>query len=91
MKSLRGLVFLDHHTLGYGYNHGFGRRWLPYWASRIIVCLWNPIACQFWGHSWFPDFEQATWLDERKPDFSSVTEDLCSDCSKRRPTLRKKI
>jgi hypothetical protein len=43
-----GLVRIGH-SLGYGWGHG-SLRWLPKWAQRIIVRVWNNVTCEIFGH-----------------------------------------
>ena len=45
------------HSLVYGWKHG-RLRWAPMWVKRLIVAIWNPIACRVWGHDVFGPFEK---------------------------------
>ena len=82
-----GLVLSKkNHALLYGYRRGFGQ-WIPHRMKRVIVDLWNPIACHLWGHERYPDFRQIVWHGD-KPDLSHITHDRCADC---RATWRKAV
>ena len=92
----------DSRALGYGWHHGVGRRWLPYFLKRWIVKMWNPIACARWGHSWLPDFQTAEWSmkpcvcerplmeghDTEHLMPSNWTHDVCVNCRTRREVQR---
>lgn len=43
-------IVLDGHRLLYGWKHGH-LRGSPRWMSRMIVTVWNRIACFLFGHS----------------------------------------
>ena len=58
----------------YGLNHGFGYRWLPLFASRTFVRLFNHIACRIWGH------DDILW--HIKDGLSSDAGIKCTDCCK---------
>lgn len=48
-----GLCFIGYGhglKLGYRLRGGFGYRWLPMWAMRVITRVWNLVACRVWGH-----------------------------------------
>jgi hypothetical protein len=44
-----GIVFIGNHKLGWG-NKGLMQH-APYWLNKAIIAIYNPIACQIWGHS----------------------------------------
>lgn len=81
-----GLAFINKHKLGYGYKHGFGYKWLPYFIQKIIINIWNFIACRIFGHDWFVNFdpkEGATWaLENRRYSLKSFKNYQCSSCGK---------
>lgn len=54
-----GLVWdRKRHSFVWGWKHGFGRGWLPYWLSHPFVQVVNWGACRIWEHDWFFDIDQ---------------------------------
>lgn len=52
-NSKRGMVWAGW-RVGYSFDRGFGRGWLPRRVQRLIVASWNWFGCKFGGHEWFP-------------------------------------
>ena len=61
------------HSLCYGQKHGWFM-WLPGWAKRAIVKIWNNISCYTMGHEIYGpwDLEDGMHIDK-----------FCSSCSKK--------
>lgn len=69
-----GLSFSEK-RLRYAMRGGFGERWLPDWFLKLLVNIWNPLACAIWGH---------TYLCRRAPGELPV----CADCMRKvKPTV----
>lgn len=72
-------------ALRYGWNHGFGRNWMPDWLQRRIVKLWNPVACAIGGHNDITYHrDSVAWELQHLGAISIVPppESHCSNCSK---------
>lgn len=86
-----GLAF-HQHKLVYAWHAG-RLGWLPYRYQKVIVHLWNPLACRIWGHDWIPDFDEtgppiketdeAVWYD-----WNNVTHRECTACLAREEAYR---
>lgn len=69
-----GIVLGENYKFLWGHNHGYFINW-PNWIKKMIVSIWNLIACKIWGHS---------YLGRRRPNELPT---CCDCCQKVKPTL----